>query len=143
MTKLLYPKEAVVTTKLICYMAAWTFRTYISSSGRSEVEDWYRSLAAADRAKVFVRLQHLRDTPRSGWAPIYTPYTDFGGMGRIRVGRYRMVGFFGPVANSFTFVHVFVKKQPTIPKHVRTMCINRRIEIEANEDRCNEWLVEG
>jgi hypothetical protein len=124
-------------------MAAWTFRTYISDSGRNEVDEWYQTLALADRAKVFIRLQHLRDTPQSGWSPTYKAYTDFAGMGRIRVARYRMIGFFGPVAGAFTFVHAFMKKKPTIPTNIRAMCITRRAEIYANGDRCHEWFLDG
>lgn len=122
-------------------MARWTFRTYASSSGRDEIAAWYEALPLGDRAKVFRRLQQLRDTPGKQWTN-YKTLASFRGMGRVRVDRYRLIGFFGPWPTEFTFVHAFIKKSDKDYGRCESMCKRRMDEVKSDKGYSNEWRLE-
>lgn len=45
----------------------WSFRCYVSSTGRNEFEKWHRSLSPTGRAKLATRLRYLREQPAERW----------------------------------------------------------------------------
>jgi hypothetical protein len=90
-------------------VALWTFRCYISPSGRDVIGDWYGCQTAAVQAGIDVVLEYLRQCPRDEWR---RPDFDLlsGKMreiGEIRLKvdkQYRILGFFGPSRSEFTLL---------------------------------------
>lgn len=124
-----------------------TFRTFWTSSGRCEVEQWYDSLSQKERMKVRTRrLAYLSDQPKTNWRYPHYRTLDGGpcdGLGEIRVKlrnvEWRLLGFWGPEVSDFTLVLVTDKKRQRLPKHVCDAAQERKKLIVKHPELAHEW----
>lgn len=91
-------------------LAKWTFRFYVSASGRRVVEKWYEEQDDAVQAKFDAVLEYLSQRDLSEWIrPDYAPLSGRqSGLGELRFSHggkvYRPLGCFGPERFEFTIL---------------------------------------
>jgi hypothetical protein len=117
-------------------LALWTFRCYISPSGRDVIGDWRSCQTEPVKAAIDVVLEYLRQRPRDEWR---RPDFDLlsGKMrqiGEIRLKedkrQYRIFGFFGPGRSEFTLLIGASKKGNSYsPKEARVTALKRMAQV--------------
>src|SRR5689334_15184976 len=95
----------------------WTFRSYVSPSGRDLIAKWYESQSADAQAALDTVLEYLGQRARVEWR---RPEFDLLSGPRYRVlgelrfevanVQYRPLGFFGPARAQFTILVGATKK---------------------------------
>ena len=94
----------------------WTFRFYVSASGRAVVQDWYDDQVDEVQAKFDTVLEYLAQRERHEWnRPEFAPLTGkHSGLGELRFDfgklEYRPIGCFGPARSDFTILIGATKK---------------------------------
>ena len=125
----------------------WELRTYVSASGRSEVEEWYERLSDNDRAQFRARrLEYLAQASPMGWKdPHYHTLTgeyanEALGQIRTKIGgvQWRIVGFKGP-GRVFTALLVTQESGSKLPKGTAEKAKNRKLVIEKHPERAHVW----
>jgi hypothetical protein len=90
-------------------LALWTFRCYVSATGRDMIDDWYYRQSDDVQSALDVALEYLIQRPREEWR---RPEFDLLSgklreIGEIRLKvdkQYRILGFFGPRQSEFTLL---------------------------------------
>jgi hypothetical protein len=122
-------------------LALWTFRCYVSASGRDMIDDWFERQSDAVQAAVGVALEFLAQRPRDEWR---RPEFDLlsGRMreiGEIRLKsdkQYRILGFFGPEQTNFTLLVGASKKGRNYdPRNALETALDRMTQVRADEGR--------
>jgi hypothetical protein len=126
-------------------LALWTFRCYLSPSGRNAIDEWYARLSDEVQGAVDVALEFLAQRPRDQWR---RPEFDLlsgkmKGLGEIRLKvdkQYRILGFFGPRPSEFTMLVGASKKGRSYdPRSALETALARRLEVLADGRRCCVW----
>ncbi len=117
----------------------WTFRCYVSPSGRDMIERWYAAQSAEAQVAFDTVLEFLRQRRRDEWRR-----PEFDRMsGRYRVlselrfevanVQYRPLGFFGPARAEFTILVGATKKRKVYdPRNALETALGRRLEVLGN-----------
>lgn len=83
----------------------WTFRLYLSPSGRSELDKWDRRLSASGKASRDVNMRFLSHQPLERWTrPHASPVGDHVYVIRFHDesrSQHRLIGYFAPEYRSF------------------------------------------
>jgi hypothetical protein len=123
-------------------LALWTFRCYISPSGRDMINDWLARQSDDVTAAVEVAIEYLVQRPREEWR---RPEFDLlsGKMreiGEIRFRadkQYRILGFFGPSRSDFTLLVGTSKKGKNYdPRNALETALDRMAEVKTDGRRC-------
>src|SRR6266566_4445383 len=123
-------------------LVLFTFRCYISPSGRDVIDDWYNRQSESVQGAVDVALEYLSQRPRQEWR---RPEFDLlsgkmRAIGEIRLKvdkQYRILGFFGPSRSDFTMLIGSSKKgQNYDPPGALDTALNRMKEVLADGRRC-------
>jgi hypothetical protein len=90
-------------------LALWTFRCYVSPSGRDMFQDWYDDQSEAVQAAVDVAFEYLIQRQRDEWRrpafDLLSGKMHEVGEVRFKVDKqYRIFGFFGPNVSEFTML---------------------------------------
>jgi hypothetical protein len=120
-------------------LALWTFRCYVSPTGRDMIDDWYSRQSDDVQSAVDVALEYLGQRPRNEWR---RPEFDLlsgkmRGIGEIRLKvdkQYRILGFFGPNKSDFTML-IGSNKKGKIYDPAGTL--------ETARDRMTQVIVDG
>lgn len=93
----------------------WKFRTYVSQTGRSDVQNAIDSLREPVREHFAVRVRYLANTPRIDWRkPQAKKLQGVQDIYEIRFKaankQYRPLGYFGPEGDQFTILIWATKK---------------------------------
>jgi hypothetical protein len=116
-------------------LAVWTFRCYVSPSGRDAIDDWYGRQPAGVQGAFDVALEYLSQRPREEWRrPEFDLLSGkFRDLGEIRFKadkQYRILGFFGPRPSEFTLLIGASKKgQNYDPRSALDTALSRRSEV--------------
>ncbi|MEY9886351.1 type II toxin-antitoxin system RelE/ParE family toxin [Bradyrhizobium sp. USDA 329] len=122
-------------------LAVWTFRCYVSASGRDMFKDWYDDQSEQVQAAVDVALEFLAQRPRHDWR---RPEFDLlsGKMrevGEIRFKvdkQYRILGFFGPNTSEFTMLIGASKKGSNYdPRNALETALDRMDQVKKDKGR--------
>jgi hypothetical protein len=111
----------------------WTFRFYVSASGRAVVQDWYDDQIDDVQAKFDTVLEYLSQRKRHEWGrPEFAPLTGkYAGLGEFRFDfgklEYRPIGCFGPGRSDFTILIGATKKGKQYdPRNALDSALERR-----------------
>jgi hypothetical protein len=119
-------------------VALWTFRCYVSATGRDMIDDWYNRQSAGVQVAIDVALEYLVQRPRNEWRrPEFDLLTGkMREIGEIRFKvdkQYRILGFFGPGRADFTLLVGASKKGATYdPPGALETALRRMSEVKAN-----------
>lgn len=128
-------------------LALWTFRCYVSSSGRRAVREWYNQQSDEVQAAFDVSLEFLAQRSRDEWR---RPHFDqlsgqMRQIGEIRFKvdkQYRVLGFFGPNRWDFTMVIGCTKKGSVYdPPSALSTALERRDQVLSDGERCCVWDI--
>lgn len=97
-------------------MLRWRFRTYVSASGRNDVQAYVDKLDVEAQVKFGVELKYLAISPAAEWhEPRARKMKDHEGLFEIRFKagkvQQRPSGFFGPRPSEFTILVWAIHKQ--------------------------------
>ena len=125
-------------------MALWTFKCFLSQSGRDLIDDWYTGLPVKAQAKFDSLIEHFRDNPHHRWGSNYfKSLVGYEGIFEIRFQIlnvvYRPLGYFGPHRNDFTFL-IGAREQGDdwVPANAPAIAVQRRAIITMDENRAHE-----
>lgn len=98
-----------------CDNVPWTFKVYVSASGRSDVQNDINRLNAVVKEHLWTRLKYLTQTRKPDWKrPQAAKLQGVEEIYEIRFfadrKQYRPLGFFGPGANEFTVLVLAIEK---------------------------------
>jgi hypothetical protein len=127
----------------------WRLQTYVDDAGNRMLASWYAGLSDAVKARFQTRVWYLLHQERDNWTrPQFDTLShDASGFGEIRLGKVegietRIVGYFDD--DSFYAVLVISKKGSKYqPSNWIKLIHQRRIEIESNKWRANEWIPQA
>lgn len=125
-------------------MPLWTFKCFLSQSGRDLIDDWYAELPHKAQAKLDNLIEHFRDNPHHKWGSNYLkPLVGYEAIFEVRFQMvnvlYRPLGYFGPQRADFTFL-VGAREQGDdfVPRGAPDTASERREIIRLDEDRAHE-----
>jgi hypothetical protein len=119
-------------------LALWTFRCYISHTGRDMIEDWYVRQHKDVQVAFDVALEYLAQRGRNDWR---RPEFDLLSgklreIGEIRFKvdkQYRILGFFGPNKSDFTLLVGSSKKGRNYdPRNALETALDRMAQVKSN-----------
>jgi hypothetical protein len=125
-------------------MALWTFKCFVSQSGRDLIDEWYSGLPTKAKVKLDSLLEHFRDNPHHKWgANYFKPLTGYDGIFEIRFQilnvLYRPLGYFGPQRGDYTFlIGAWEQGDDWVPEGAPDIAVKRRAIVIANEKRAHE-----
>lgn len=128
---------------------SWTFRTYVSPTGRNDVQKRIDALRSAVLVHFKARLRYLANTPKIDWhEPFAKKLQDVTHIYEIRFKaekvQYRPLGCFGPGANEFTVLIWASKKQNIYdPSGAIKTADTRRKEIAGGQASCTPLTIDG
>jgi Phage derived protein Gp49-like (DUF891) len=123
-------------------LALWTFRCYVSPSGRDVIDDWYRQQSDEVQTAFDVTREYLEQRIRNEWRrPDFDLLSGkLRGLGELRFKvdkQYRVFGFFGPRQADFTMLIGASKKAKNYdPRNALETALSRRAEVLADGRRC-------
>jgi hypothetical protein len=123
-------------------LALWTFRCYVSPSGRDMIDDWNSRQSDEVQTAFDVVREFLEQRPRDEWRrPDFDLLSGaLKGMGELRFKvdkQYRVIGFFGPGRSDFTMLIGTSKKGKNYdPRNALETALSRRDEVLADGRRC-------
>ena len=123
-------------------LALWTFRCYVSPSGRDMIEDWYRRQSDEVQTAFDVVREFLEQRPRDEWRrpdfDILSGKLRVLGEIRFKVDKqYRVFGFFGPGQSEFTMLIGASKKSKNYdPRDALDTALTRRLDVLKDGRRC-------
>lgn len=123
-------------------LALWSFRCYVSPSGRDVIEDWYRQQSdevqtAFDVVREYLE-QRLRDEWRRPDFDLLSGKHRVLGEIRFKVDKqYRVFGFFGPGQSEFTMLIGASKKGKNYdPRSALDTALSRWSDVLKDGSRC-------
>jgi hypothetical protein len=123
-------------------LALWTFRCYVSPTGRDMIDDWYGRQSDEVQGAVDVALEYLGQRPRSDWRrpefDLLSGKMRAIGEIRFKVDKpYRILGFFGPNRSDFTMLIGCSKKGKNYdPPGTFETALDRMAHVIADGRRC-------
>lgn len=127
---------------------AWLFRTYVSQSGRNNVQKSVDALAPAVLQHFAARVRYLANTMKVDWhEPQAKKLSGTEGIYEIRFKsaiQYRPLGFFGPGPDEFTIL-VWASKKGSVwtPAEAIETAAHRKKAILKGEGSCVALEVDG
>lgn len=127
---------------------AWVFRTYVSSSGRSDVQKQINVLAPTVLLHFLTRVRYLANTSKADWhEPQAKKLSGTEDIYEIRFKsaiQYRPLGFFGPGSSEFTIL-VWASKKGSVwtPSGAIESAAQRRKAILKGEASCAALQIDG
>lgn len=125
----------------------WTFQSFVTSTGRKLVHDWYAGQSPAVQAAFDTALEYLRDQPIAKWVRPYAAVLsgDCNGLVEIRFKaekvQHRPLGFFRP-EQIFTIVYLATERDgQLVPPSACMTALARKGIVETTRGRCCEWDV--
>jgi hypothetical protein len=122
----------------------WTFKSYVSPSGRVAIVDWYGRQTVEVQGAFDVVLEFLEQRPRDEWRrPDFDLLSGkLREIGEIRFKadrkQIRILGFFGPDPAQFTLLVGSSKKGKQYdPKEALETALRRKSEIDADRTRAH------
>ncbi|BBU61671.1 hypothetical protein MSC49_16060 [Methylosinus sp. C49] len=124
----------------------WTFRAYVSPSGRKDVWKWYLRLPVPAQAEFDALLAYLVQREKAEWRmPDFKLLTGrLSGIGELRFNsqkvEYRPFGIFGPNDNEFTLLIGCSKKSSAYtPQDARETAAERATLVRALQVDTHLW----
>jgi phage-related protein len=118
----------------------WTFNCYTTLRGKNEIKDWYESLSPEDQAKIYTKLELLKNSNKNLWkSPLAKKQSGKGKcLYEIRFllkgnNQYRVIGYFVDEKKEFVMTNYFQKKSDSDNKRGFKKGEVRKGEIEKNE----------
>ncbi|WP_292938322.1 type II toxin-antitoxin system RelE/ParE family toxin [Noviherbaspirillum sp.] len=132
-----------------CDNMAWIFRTYVSQTGRTEVQDKVDELDEVVLEHLLGRIRYLANTEKIDWhEPQAKKLTGAKDVYEIRFKadgiQYRPLGYFGPGPNDFTILVWAYKKQNVYtPAEAIKTAGTRKRHIENGNATCANFKIDG
>lgn len=126
----------------------WSFRTYVSSSGRRDVQRDIDGASPSVIQHFSSRIRYLANTPKVDWhEPQAKKLSGAEEIYEIRFKcaiQYRPLGFFGPGADEFTIL-VWASKKGSVwtPAQAIATAVDRRKKILKGDASCDALEIDG
>lgn len=124
------------------------FRTYVSQTGRKDVQDTIDDLDVEVIVEFSICLRYLANTPRPDWGDKLKKLKGVEGIYEIRFkannAQQRALGFFGPEEDQFTITIWAIHKQDIYkPSDAIKSAGKRRDQIVARQATCDALKIDG
>ncbi|WP_313035661.1 type II toxin-antitoxin system RelE/ParE family toxin [Massilia alkalitolerans] len=127
----------------------WKFKTYVSPTGRAEVQDEIDALEVEVSIGFQVRIRYLATTPKNDWKkPHARKLQGVKDVYEIRFKangvEFRPLGYFGPNEGEFTILIWAYKKQDIYdPANAIKSADKRRKQIVEGKGECTDLQIDG
>lgn len=127
---------------------SWVFRTYVSATGRRDVQKQIDALGPAVLEHFLARVRYLANTSKVDWhEPQAKKLSGIEEIYEIRFKsaiQYRPLGFFGPRPEEFTIL-VWASKKGSVwnPAEAIETAAQRRKAILKREASCTSLQIDG
>lgn len=127
---------------------SWLFRTFVSQTGRSDVQKQIDALSPVVLQHFSTRVRYLANTPKVDWhEPEAKKLQGVEYIYEIRFKsaiQYRPLGFFGPNSNEFTIV-IWASKKGSVwtPSGAIETAQRRRKEVIEGTASCADLQIDG
>jgi hypothetical protein len=116
----------------------WTFYDFLDGRGVNLIRQWLDGLPAKARAKIDIRLLHMR--AKTVWPePWVSALTDWPKLIELRIGAsgdaYRPLGFYGPERREFTIVLGAMEKGKLPTRVLEVADDNRKLVLATSRTR--------
>src|SRR5437868_6977951 len=129
-------------------LALWSFRAYVSPTGKRRFEQWYMQIDPAAQAEFDTTVEFLCQRDRTEWGrPGFAMLSgNMRDIGELRFDAnkavYRPFGFFGPQRHEFTFLVGATKKGQTYdPRAAKDTALIRMREIQSGNGSAHVWIL--